>query len=84
MAVQQNLSLDEQMRSAMRYFQMASGVFSFLKDYVNANALSEFSVDFEPAILASLSWLTLGQAAELVYIKSSSLSGLLKRTKLFY
>ncbi|CAF4687230.1 unnamed protein product, partial [Rotaria socialis] len=60
------------MKAALRYFQLSSGVFSFLKDYVNANSLSDLSVDFEPAVLASLSWFMLGQAAELIHLKSSS------------
>ncbi|CAF5106130.1 unnamed protein product, partial [Rotaria magnacalcarata] len=68
----QNLSIDEQMKAATRYFQLSSGVFSFLKDYVNANSLSDLSVDFEPAVLACISWFMLGQAAELIYIKSAS------------
>ncbi|CAF2574960.1 unnamed protein product [Rotaria sp. Silwood2] len=72
LALAQNLSMDEQMKAALRYFQLSSGVFSFLKDYVSANSLSDLSVDFEPAVLASISWLMLGQAAELVHLKSSS------------
>ncbi|CAF3334153.1 unnamed protein product [Rotaria socialis] len=72
LALAQNLSIDEQMKAALRYFQLSSGVFSFLKDYVNANSLSDLSVDFEPAVLASLSWFMLGQAAELIHLKSSS------------
>jgi len=72
LALAQNLSIDEQMKSALKYFQSASGVFSFLKDYVNANSLTDFSVDFEPAVLASISWLMLAQAAELIYVKSAS------------
>ncbi|CAF0726806.1 unnamed protein product [Adineta ricciae] len=73
LALAQNLSIDDQMKTALRYFQLASGVFSFLKDYVNANSLSDLSVDFEPAVLASMSWLMLAQAAELIYLKSASL-----------
>ncbi|CAF3340920.1 unnamed protein product [Rotaria sp. Silwood1] len=72
LALAQNLSIDEQMKVASRYFQLASGVYSYLKDYVNANSLSDLSVDFEPAVLASMSWLMLAQAAELIYIKSAS------------
>ncbi|CAF2989241.1 unnamed protein product [Rotaria socialis] len=72
LALAQNLSIDEQMKAATRYFQLSSGVFSFLKDYVNANSLSDLSVDFEPAVLACISWFMLGQAAELIYIKSAS------------
>ncbi|CAF4967298.1 unnamed protein product, partial [Rotaria sp. Silwood1] len=72
LALAQNLSMDEQMKAALRYFQLSSGVFSFLKDYVSANSLSDLSVDFEPAVLASISWLMLGQAAELIHLKSSS------------
>lgn len=75
LALMQNLSIDDQMKTATRYFQLASGVFSFLKDYVNANSLSDLSVDFEPAVLASISWLMLAQAAELIYIKSASFKG---------
>ena len=81
LALAQSLSIDEQMKAALKYFQLSSGVFSFLKDYVNANALSDLSVDFEPAVLASISWLMLGQAAELIYLKSASLKG---KTYLFY
>jgi programmed cell death 6-interacting protein len=73
LAIAQNLSMDEQMKSALKYFQLSSGVFSFLKDYVNANSLSDLSVDFEPAVLASISWLMLAQAAELVHLKSATL-----------
>lgn len=73
LALLQNLSIDEQMKSALRYFQLSSGVFSYLKDFVNANSLSDLSVDFEPAVLASLSWFMLGQAAELIHLKSSSM-----------
>ena len=75
LALAQNLSMDEQMKTALKYFQLSSGVFSFLKDYVNAHSLSDLSVDFEPAVLASISWLMLGQAAELVYLKSASFKG---------
>jgi programmed cell death 6-interacting protein len=75
LALAQNLSMDEQMKTALRYFQLSSGVFSYLKDYVNANSLSDLSVDFEPAVLASISWLMLAQAAELVYLKSASFKG---------
>lgn len=77
LALAQNLSIDEQMKAASRYFQLASGVFSYLKDYVNANSLSDLSVDFEPAVLACVSWLMLGQAAELIYMKSSSFKGMI-------
>jgi programmed cell death 6-interacting protein len=79
LALVQNLSIDEQMKSASRYFQLASGVFSYLKDYVNANSLSDLSVDFEPAVLASISWLMLAQAAELIYMKSASFKGKKKK-----
>ncbi len=61
------------MKSALKYFQLSSGIFSFLKDYVNANSLSDLSVDFEPAVLASISWLMLAQAAELIQLKSASM-----------
>lgn len=67
--------MDDQMKSALKYYQLASGIFAYLKDYVNANSLSDLSVDFEPAVLASLSWLMLGQAAELIHLKSASLTG---------
>jgi hypothetical protein len=67
--------MDDQMKTALRYFQMASGIFSFLKDYVSANSLTDLSVDFEPAVLASISWLMLGQAAELIHMKSASFKG---------
>ncbi len=63
------------MKSALKYFQLSSGIFSFLKDYVNANSLSDLSVDFEPAVLASISWLMLAQAAELIHLKSASMKG---------
>ncbi|CAM4785376.1 unnamed protein product [Rotaria magnacalcarata] len=72
LALAQNLSMDEQMKAALRYFQLSSGAFSFLKEYVNSYSLSDLSVDFEPAVLASLSWFMLGQAAELIHLKSSS------------
>ncbi|CAF3857528.1 unnamed protein product [Rotaria sordida] len=32
--------------------KVSSDAFSFLKDYVNTNSLSDLSVDFEPALLA--------------------------------
>lgn len=63
------------MKNASKYFQLSSGVFSYLKDYVNANSLSDLSVDFEPAVLACMSWFMLAQAAELVYMKSASFKG---------
>lgn len=69
------MSMDDQMKTALKYFQLSSGIFSFLKDYVSANSLSDLSVDFEPAVLASLSWLMLGQAAELIHLKSASMKG---------
>jgi len=75
LALAQNLSIDDQMKTATRYFQLASGAFSFLKDYVNANSLSDLSVDFEPAVLACISWLMLAQAAELIYLKSATFKG---------
>jgi hypothetical protein len=67
--------MDEQMKTALRYCQLSSGIFSFLKDYVSANSLSDLSVDFEPAVLASMSWLMLAQAAELIHLKSASMKG---------
>jgi programmed cell death 6-interacting protein len=79
LAIIQNLSIDEQMKAASRYFQLASGIFSYLKDYVNANSLTDLSVDFEPAVLASISWLMLAQAAELIYMKSASFKGKIRR-----
>ncbi len=75
LALTQNITMDDQMKVALRYFQLSSGIFSFLKDYVNANSLSDLSVDFEPAVLASMSWLMLAQAAELIHLKSASMKG---------
>ena len=75
LALAQDVSVDEQMKTALKYFQLSSGTFSFLKDYVNTNSLSDLSADFEPAVLASISWLMLAQAAELTYLKSASLKG---------
>jgi programmed cell death 6-interacting protein len=75
LALTQNITMDDQMKVALRYFQLSSGIFSFLKDYVNANSLSDLSVDFEPAVLASISWLMLAQAAELIHLKSASMKG---------
>ncbi|CAF0814582.1 unnamed protein product [Didymodactylos carnosus] len=72
MASAQTLSMDEGMKTALKYFQSAAGIYSYLKDYVNTNSLSDSSIDFEPAVLASLSWLMLAQAAELIYLKASS------------
>ena len=74
-AFAQNTAIDEQMKAALKSFQLASGIFSFLKDYVNANSLSDLSADFEPAVLASISWLMLAQAAELIHLKSASMKG---------
>ena len=73
LALAQNTSMDDQMKIALKYFQLASGIFTFLKDYVNSNSLSDLSADFEPAVLASLSWLMLAQAAELIHLKSASM-----------
>lgn len=75
LAVSQNISMDDQLKSAMKYFQSAAGIFSFLKDYVNTNSLSDLSADFEPGVLASMSWLMLAQAAELIHLKSASMKG---------
>lgn len=74
-ALTQNTSMDDQMKAALKSFQLASGIFSFLKDYVNANSLSDLSADFEPAVLASMSWLMLAQAAEVIHLKSASMKG---------
>ena len=74
-ALGQNTAMDDQLKTALKFFQLASGIFSFLKDYVNANSLSDLSADFEPAVLASMSWLMLAQAAELIHLKSASMKG---------
>jgi len=60
------------MKTALKYFQLAAGIYLYSKDYVNTNSMSDSSIDFEPAVLASLSWLMLAQAVEIIYIKSSS------------
>jgi len=78
-AASQNLSFDDQMKTALKHFQLASGIFAFLKDFVTINSLSDLSVDFEPAVLSSMSWLMLGQAAELIHHKSASMKGLKPR-----
>ena len=67
------------MKTALKHFQLASGIFAFLKDFVTINSLSDLSVDFEPAVLSSMSWLMLGQAAELIHHKSASMKGLKPR-----
>ena len=47
LALAQNLSMDEQMKTGItRYFQLSSEFFPFLKDYVNANSLSDLLSGF--------------------------------------
>jgi hypothetical protein len=79
LAVVQVLTIDEQMKAAMKYFQLSSGVFLALRDYGDVDVLSS---DFDRHVLGSLSWLMLGQAAELVYIKSLAHGGRHVRSRL--
>lgn len=60
------------MKLAVKLFQTVSGIFSFLKDYVSLNALTSLSTDFEPSVLNFYSWLMLAQAAEIIYMKSTT------------
>jgi hypothetical protein len=83
MATAQDMSIEKQIQRALRYFQLSSGVYSYLKDYVSANSLSHLSIDFEPVVLDSLSWLMLAQAAELIYMKSLTFKGKKKNKVLF-
>jgi len=65
-----NLTLEEGLQRANKKFQVAAGIFGFLKQSVVAAIDQEPTPDLEPDALAVMSALCLAQAQEMVVLKS--------------
>ncbi|MGH0119340.1 UNVERIFIED_CONTAM: hypothetical protein FKN15_002143 [Acipenser sinensis] len=80
-AYEQNFDNDEGLKTAAKYYQLASGAFSYIKDTVLSALNREPTMDISPDAVGALSQIMLAQAQELAsgafsYIKDTVLSAL--------
>lgn len=64
------LSGDEDLRCAVRYFQLAANIFDLLKQDIMAYISDELPKDMQPQLLNALSQLMITQANEVMYVKA--------------
>lgn len=70
-AAEQNLDNDEALKAASRYYQLASGAFSHIKDTVLSALSREPTMDISPDTMATLSSIMLAQAQEVFFLKAT-------------
>ncbi|XP_044140527.1 programmed cell death 6-interacting protein [Bufo gargarizans] len=70
-ASEQNLDNDEALKAASRYYQLASGAFSHIKDTVLSSLNREPTVDISPDTMGGLSIIMLAQAQEVFFLKAT-------------
>uniref|UniRef100_A0A8C5MR09 Programmed cell death 6-interacting protein n=1 Tax=Leptobrachium leishanense TaxID=445787 RepID=A0A8C5MR09_9ANUR len=70
-ASEQNLDNDEALKAASRFYQLASGAFSHIKDTVLSSLNREPTVDISPDTVGTLSLIMLAQAQEVFFIKAT-------------
>ncbi|CAI9601153.1 unnamed protein product [Staurois parvus] len=70
-ASEQNLDNDEALKAASRYYQLASGAFSHIKDTVLSALSREPTVDISPDTMGTLSIIMLAQAQEVFFLKAT-------------
>ena len=71
-ACSQNRSSDEGLKTAAKYFQQASGIFSYLKDNVNPVLQMLPTPDLSVSCLSTLSAITVAQAQDCFFMKAAS------------
>nr|XP_014349049.1 PREDICTED: programmed cell death 6-interacting protein [Latimeria chalumnae] len=71
-AAEQNLENDEGMKSSARYYQLASGAFSHIKDTVLSALNREPTMDISPDTVGTLSQIMLAQAQEVFFLKATA------------
>ncbi|XP_029115695.1 programmed cell death 6-interacting protein-like isoform X2 [Scleropages formosus] len=71
-AVEQRLDTDEGLKTAAKYYQVASGAFGHIKDTVLSALTCEPTVDISPDCAGALSLIMLAQAQEVVFLKATS------------
>lgn len=70
-ASEQNLENDEALKAASRYYQLASGAFSHIKDTVLSALSRDPTVDISPDTVGTLSVIMLAQAQEVFFLKAT-------------
>ncbi|XP_077153126.1 programmed cell death 6-interacting protein [Ranitomeya variabilis] len=70
-ASEQNLDNDEALKAASRYYQLASGAFSHIKDTVLSSLSRDPTVDISPDTMGTLSVIMLAQAQEVFFLKAT-------------
>ncbi|XP_018603446.2 programmed cell death 6-interacting protein isoform X3 [Scleropages formosus] len=71
-ASEQNLDSDEGLKSAAKFYQLASGAFGHIKDTVLSALNREPTMDISPDTVGTLSQIMLAQAQEVFFIKATS------------
>ncbi|XP_072108592.1 programmed cell death 6-interacting protein isoform X4 [Mobula birostris] len=71
-ASEQNLENDEGLKSAAKYYQLASGVFQHIKDTVLSALNREPTMDISPDTVGTLSLIMLAQAQEVFFLKAAA------------
>ncbi|XP_051879089.1 programmed cell death 6-interacting protein isoform X4 [Pristis pectinata] len=71
-AAEQNLENDEGLKSAAKYYQLASGVFQHIKDTVLSALNREPTMDISPDTVGTLSLIMLAQAQEVFFLKAAA------------
>ncbi|KAK6490530.1 programmed cell death 6-interacting protein-like isoform X1 [Huso huso] len=71
-ASEQNLDSDEGLKTAAKYYQLASGAFSYIKDTVLSALNREPTMDISPDTVGTLSQIMLAQAQEVFFLKATS------------
>lgn len=64
------LSSDENLRCAVKYFQSSANIFNLLKDDILHLIQDEIPRDLQPQLLNALSQLMITQANEVMYVKA--------------
>ncbi|XP_061598567.1 programmed cell death 6-interacting protein isoform X1 [Cololabis saira] len=71
-AAEQNIDNDECLKAAAKYYQLASGAFSHIKDTVLSALNREPTMDICPETVGTLSLIMLAQAQEVFFLKATS------------
>ncbi|XP_008329840.1 programmed cell death 6-interacting protein isoform X2 [Cynoglossus semilaevis] len=71
-ASEQNLDNDEGLKTAAKYYQLASGAFGHIKDTVLSALNRDPTMDISPEIVGTLSLIMLAQAQEVFFLKATS------------
>ncbi|XP_072227210.1 programmed cell death 6-interacting protein isoform X2 [Leuresthes tenuis] len=71
-AAEQNVDNDECLKAAAKYYQLASGAFSHIKDTVLSALNREPTMDICPETVGTLSLIMLAQAQEVFFLKATS------------